>query len=108
MSGGIAFVLDVEQRLELRCNRALVELGPVSDSEDVALLRESILRHARYSGSTAALRILRTWDVMLPHFVRVMPIEYKATHAQKRHSSHSTSDQGTHGRSERISVLSAS
>jgi glutamate synthase (NADPH) large chain len=108
MSGGIAFVLDTEQRLERRCNRALVELGPVSDPEDAALLREAIVKHARYSGSAAALRILRTWEDVLPHFVRVMPIEYQATHAQKRRSTHVTSNQGSHGRSERVPVLSAS
>jgi glutamate synthase (NADPH/NADH) large chain len=108
MSGGIAFVLDVEQRLERRCNRALVELGSVADPEDVALLRESIVKHARYSGSAAAMRILRTWGVTLPHFVRVMPIEYKATHAQRRRSSPSTGSQESHGRSERVPVLSAS
>ncbi|HSU93537.1 MAG TPA: glutamate synthase large subunit [Gemmatimonadaceae bacterium] len=108
MSGGIAFVLDAEQRLERRCNRALVELGPVTDPEDAALLREAVVRHARYAGSAAALRILRTWETMLPHFVRVMPIEYKATHAQKRRSTHVTSSQGSHGRSERVPVLSAS
>ena len=85
-----------------------MELGPVSDPEDAALLRETIVRHARYSGSAAALRILRAWEVMLPHFVRVMPVEYKATHAQKRRGSHITSSQGSHGRSERVPVLSAS
>jgi glutamate synthase (NADPH) large chain len=108
MSGGIAFVLDADQRLERRCNRALVDLGPVAEPDDVALLRECIVKHARYSGSAAALRILRTWDVMLPHFVRVMPIEYKATHAQRRRGAHITISQERHGRSERIPVLSAS
>jgi glutamate synthase (NADPH) large chain len=108
MTGGIAFVLDADQRLERRCNRALVDLGPVAEPDDVALLRECIVKHARYSGSAAALRILRTWDVMLPHFVRVMPIEYKATHAQRRRGAHITISQERHGRSERIPVLSAS
>jgi len=108
MSGGIAFVLDAEQRLERRCNRALVELGPVSDPEDVALLRDCLVRHARYSGSAVALRILRAWEVTLPQFVRVMPNEYRATHAQRRRSSHVTITQGSHGRSERVPVLSAS
>jgi glutamate synthase domain-containing protein 3 len=101
-------VLDVEQRLERQCNRALVELGPVTDPEDVALLRESIVKHARYSGSAAAMRILRTWNVMLPHFVRVMPNEYKATHAQQRRDSLITGSPESHGRSERVPVLSAS
>jgi glutamate synthase domain-containing protein 3 len=108
MSGGIAFVLDEEQRLERRCNRALVELGPVTDPEDAALLRECIVKHARYSGSRAAMHILRNWDVMLSRFVRVMPVEYKATHALKHRGALSTISQESHGRSERVSILSAS
>ena len=107
MSGGIAFVLDEEQMLERRCNRALVELGPVVEAEDVALLRDAIVRHARYSGSALALRVLRTWEETLPHFVRVMPIEYKAIRAQQLHRVPSTGSQESHGRSERVPVLSA-
>ncbi|MBK5187147.1 MAG: glutamate synthase large subunit, partial [Gemmatimonadaceae bacterium] len=108
MSGGMAFVLDEAQQLERRCNRALVELGPVTEPGDVALLRESLVKHARYSGSALALRILRAWSGTLPHFVRVMPVEYKAIRAQQLRNSTSTANQESHGRSERVPVLSAS
>jgi len=106
MSGGLAFVLDEEHLLESRCNTSLVELGPVVDAADVALLRDAITRHAHRSGSATARRVLAGWDAALPKFVRVMPLEYKAIRArQSRHSS-STGSQD-HGRSERIPVLSA-
>jgi glutamate synthase domain-containing protein 2/glutamate synthase domain-containing protein 1/glutamate synthase domain-containing protein 3 len=108
MSGGIAFVLDPEQRLERRCNRTLVELGPVTEAEDIALLRDAIVRHARYAGSALAMHVLRTWAETLPQFVRVMPIEYKAIRAQQYPHAPSTGSQESHGRSERIPVLSAS
>ena len=106
MSGGLAFVLDEEQRLERRCNKALVELGAVAEAADVALLRDSIRHHAQHTGSALARRILGDWDAKLPHFVRVMPIEYKAIRAQQSRCTSSVGSQD-HGRSERVPVLSA-
>jgi glutamate synthase domain-containing protein 3 len=71
------------------------------------LLRECLLRHARFSGSTLSMQILRAWQETLPHFVRVMPNEYKATHARTRRDTINFSDRESHGRSERVPVLSA-
>jgi len=106
MSGGLAFVLDEARTLEQRCNMALVELGPVMDPLDVALLRDTITRHAHRSGSATARRVLERWDSMLSYFVRVMPLEYKAIRARQSRSTSSTRSQD-HGRSERVPVLSA-
>ncbi len=106
MSGGLAFVLDERERLERRCNKALVELGPVVEAADVSLLRDSITRHAHRTGSATAKRVLDSWEAMLSRFVRVMPIEYKVIRAKQLRS---TSSIGSldHGRTERVSVLSA-
>ncbi|MBA2684696.1 MAG: glutamate synthase large subunit [Gemmatimonadaceae bacterium] len=106
MSGGVAFVLDEQGSLERRCNKALVELGSVTETEDIALLRDTITRHAHRSGSASARRILERWETTLPSFVRVMPIEYKAIRAQLARAALSTRSQD-HGRSERLFVLSA-
>src|SRR5665213_3388783 len=106
MSGGLAFVLDEARTLEQRCNMALVELGPVMDPLDVALLRDTITRHAHRSGSVTARRVLERWDSMLSYFVRVMPLEYKAIRARQSRSTSSTRSLD-HGRSEGVPVLSA-
>jgi len=107
MSGGIAFVLDANRRFERRCNRALVELSPVTEEADALLLRRTIEQHARHSGSALALLVLSAWKEMLPHFVRVLPHEYKAIRArQERHASTSGSID-SHGRSQGLPVLSA-
>jgi glutamate synthase (ferredoxin) len=77
MSGGIAYVLDVGRRFKSRCNHALVDLEAVTTDEDVALVRDLITRHIRYTGSSYAERILRQWKTSQKRFVKVMPRDYK-------------------------------
>jgi glutamate synthase domain-containing protein 3 len=77
MSGGVAFVLDEEDRFAERCNLGMVELETVAEKADAELLRSLLQRHADYTGSTVAERLLRGWPVALRHFVKVMPIDYK-------------------------------
>src|SRR4029079_18796523 len=85
MSGGVAFMLNLDQKFERRCNSSMVALEAVEDEADVALLKKLISRHARYTGSARARRVLANWDAMLPKFVRVMPTEYrKALEARER------------------------
>ena len=76
MSGGVAYVLDPSRDFETRCNRALVELGQVLESADVALLKHLIERHARFTGSARAKHVLSHWHDTLREFVRVIPTEY--------------------------------
>ena len=44
------------------------------DSERLQQLIES---HARYTNSARAKTILENWDHYLPHFVKVMPVDYR-------------------------------
>jgi glutamate synthase (NADPH/NADH) large chain/glutamate synthase (ferredoxin) len=84
MSGGMAFVLNEDGGFERRCNLSMVELEPVRDKTDQALLRGMIERHAQYTGSAKAKKILQQWEGMLPQFVRVMSVEYKRVLAQRQ------------------------
>jgi glutamate synthase domain-containing protein 3 len=77
MSGGIAYVLDENQLFDTRCNWEMVDLEPVAEKEDVNFLKNYIERHVKYTGSDYAAAILRSWDEMLPKFVKVMPMDYK-------------------------------
>jgi glutamate synthase (NADPH) large chain len=45
MSGGIAYVYDPEEKLLMNCNTEMVELEDVTDSADVAELRQLIENH---------------------------------------------------------------
>jgi glutamate synthase (NADPH) large chain len=105
MSGGIAYVLDDDGTFASRCNLAMVELEPMPGEEDINArvfyqagdleahglvdimsdmdrfdahrLHHLIVRHARFTGSTVAARILSEWKVFYPKFRKVMPVEYR-------------------------------
>ncbi len=78
MTGGFAFVLDeTGEFASVRCNRAGVDLEPVTDPADIRKLQELILRHASLTGSPRAKWVIENWDALLPKFVKVFPHEYK-------------------------------
>jgi glutamate synthase (NADPH) large chain len=77
MSGGIAYVLDVNGDFEYYCNKGLVELGPVEDKADISELQELIGKHLLYTQSPLASMVLTNWEEYLPKFVKVIPLEYK-------------------------------
>ncbi len=77
MSGGIAYVFDVDGDFKRRCNLGMVELGPLDQAEDIALVRDLIRRHVGYTGSTYARGFLDDWIRVQPRFVKVMPKDYK-------------------------------
>ncbi len=77
MSGGIAFVLDEEDRLEKLYNPELVDLETVESEENISHLRHMIEQHLHWTGSTVAKRVLENWEEMLPRFVKMMPQDLK-------------------------------
>ncbi|MEA2331540.1 MAG: glutamate synthase large chain, partial [Thermoleophilaceae bacterium] len=76
MSGGIAYVLDVDGAFRSRCNTELVGFDEITPDEALEL-RGWISEHHEWTGSTVAERILDGWDDELPRFVKVMPHDYK-------------------------------
>ncbi len=105
MSGGIAYVLDEDGTFASRCNMAMVELEPMPGEEDsnskifhhardleahgmvdimsdmsrfdAHRLHHLIARHARFTGSAVAEKILHDWKTWYPKFRKVMPVEYR-------------------------------
>ncbi|HZY57849.1 MAG TPA: glutamate synthase subunit alpha, partial [Rubrobacteraceae bacterium] len=77
MSGGIAYVLDEEDRFGELYNPGMVGLEAVESEDDVALLRHLVERHLEYTGSTVARRVLEDWEALLPRFVKIMPHDLK-------------------------------
>jgi glutamate synthase (NADPH) large chain len=86
MSGGIAYVWDVDNDFASKCNVGTVDLEPVEEDEDVVELREMIELHKEYTRSTVAAKILDEWPMSLRQFVKVMPTDYKRVLTErKRH-----------------------
>jgi len=85
MTGGIAYVLDeTGEFVRVRCNRASVDLDPVTDPQDIDLILNLITRHAELTESPRAKWILDNWETMLPKFIKVFPHEYKRVMGVKR------------------------
>ncbi|HUM00919.1 MAG TPA: glutamate synthase-related protein, partial [Thermoanaerobaculia bacterium] len=77
MSGGVAWVLDVDGKFAMRCNMELISIGPVTDPTSEAILKELIRRHLAATKSEVARRILDDWATHLPRFVQVLPNDYR-------------------------------
>jgi glutamate synthase (ferredoxin) len=77
MSGGVAWVLDEKGDFATRCNTELVGLGPVEEVAEAGILQELVKRHAAYTQSSVARRILEEWNAWLPKFVRILPHDYR-------------------------------
>ncbi|GAA2757018.1 glutamate synthase large subunit [Actinopolymorpha rutila] len=73
MSGGVAFVLDLDQR---RVNSEMVELEPLTE-EDRDLVHSLVSAHQEETGSPVAEALLSDWEATLDRFVKVMPKDYK-------------------------------
>ena len=73
MSGGVAFVLDLEIG---RVNPDMVDLDPL-DAADVERLRELLQRHLEETESTRAADLLVGWPEAAGRFTKVMPRDYK-------------------------------
>jgi glutamate synthase (ferredoxin) len=77
MSGGVAYVLDEAGDFERRCNKQMVGLENLADAAEIEEVRQLIQRHADYTKSQRAAKILAQWEKQLGKFVKVMPKDYK-------------------------------
>lgn len=76
MSGGIAYIYDIDSNFRNKCNTDMVALEAVTP-EDAEKLRMLLSSHLRYTKSRVAERILSGFEKNLKKFIKVMPIEYK-------------------------------
>jgi glutamate synthase (NADPH/NADH) large chain len=77
MSGGVAYVLDEVGDFPSRCNQEMVDLERLADDAEIREVEAMIRKHAEYTNSELAWRILGDWDRKLPKFVKVIPKDYK-------------------------------
>ena len=77
MSGGIAYILDMNRDVHSRINMEMVEISEIEDPVEIAFVRGLIEDHHHYTGSELAARILLDFTRALPRFVKVLPTDYK-------------------------------
>ncbi|MGH7335083.1 MAG: glutamate synthase-related protein, partial [Candidatus Rokuibacteriota bacterium] len=77
MSGGVAYVLDLDGDFKRRCNLGMVDLEALDQAADIQRVRDLIQRHIELTGSAYAAAILATWRDAQLRFVKIMPRDYK-------------------------------
>ena len=77
MSGGIAYVLDENNDLYTRLNKALISIEELSNKYDVQELKEMITEHVETTGSARGKHILEHFSEYLPKFKKIIPNDYK-------------------------------
>jgi glutamate synthase domain-containing protein 2/glutamate synthase domain-containing protein 3 len=82
MSGGVAYVYDVDRGFEGRCNLELVDLEELTSEEDAAEVRALITEHVGRTGSLVGRNILASWGRAVERFVKVMPRDYRQALAE--------------------------
>ena len=93
MSGGVAYVLDEAGDFPGRVNTQMVEVERLADAVEIAAVQKLVRTHLALTGSTRAAALLERWDAVVPHFVKVMPKDYKRVLACMRRAH----DQGLSG-----------
>ena len=103
MSGGIAYVYDIDGGFAKRCNTAMVSLQKLlttteqaddgtrhREEADETQLKRMLTDHAALTGSERAAAILSNWETARGKFIKVFPNEYRRAlteMAQKARSS---------------------
>ncbi len=77
MSGGIAYILDENCDFDRNCNQQMVLLEKLQDAKEIAAVHAMIQRHADYTKSERAAKVLKNWEQFVSKFVRVIPKDYK-------------------------------
>ncbi|MCK0472404.1 glutamate synthase large subunit [Alkalihalobacillus sp. APA_J-10(15)] len=75
MSGGVAYVLDYDQKFAKRCNQELVVIEHASE-EEISDIQVMIERHIYYTKSERGKEVLKNWGKISKQFVRVIPRDY--------------------------------
>lgn len=76
MSGGIAYIYNVQNIFEAMCNMEMVDLDPVA-GDDIPVLQNLIQQHFDKTGSSVAKFILADFENQLKQFIKVFPRDYK-------------------------------
>lgn len=77
MSGGIAYVLDIDNDLYKKVNKSMVNIERVTDKYDVMEIKDMIKEHVAYTNSEVGKKILDNFSTYLPKFKKIIPEDYE-------------------------------
>ncbi|MEY4245439.1 MAG: hypothetical protein RLZZ245_3024 [Verrucomicrobiota bacterium] len=79
MSGGVAYVYDIDGQFEKRLNPEMVNLYRLIESsdKDISTVKSAIEKHVAHTDSPRGKFLLENWDAELPKFFKVLPRDYE-------------------------------
>jgi glutamate synthase (NADPH/NADH) large chain len=83
MSGGIAWIYDIDGDFVDNCNREMVDLDPLSPSDEEEIIN-LLHKHHQLTQSTVAKFLIENWGKESVKFIKVFPQEYKKVLSQKQ------------------------
>lgn len=76
MSGGIAYILDMNHDLYLRLNKQLVTMSEVNEKHDIETVKTLIEQHIAETESALGKKIIADFDTYITHFKKIVPNDY--------------------------------
>ncbi len=77
MSGGTAYVLDMDHTFYLRINKDMVSMQELTEKYDIQELQDILKDYVKETGSAKAKEVLENFDLYIPHFKKIMPMDYQ-------------------------------
>ena len=77
MSGGIAYVLDMDHSLYRRMNKDMTMLQELTEDYDIAELRGILEDYVHETSSALGQKILSSYSEYLPYFKKIVPRDYQ-------------------------------
>ena len=76
MSGGVAYVLDIDSELYTKVNKEMVSSEEITSKYDVFELKDMIKEHVANTNSLIGKEILDDFENYLPKFKKIIPHDY--------------------------------
>lgn len=83
MSGGIAYVWDIDGSFATKCNPEMVELCKLEDKDDLEIVMSLLKEFSELTQSVIAEQLIKEFDVRVKEFVKVFPYEYQRALKQR-------------------------
>ncbi|MEX1049218.1 MAG: glutamate synthase large subunit [Akkermansiaceae bacterium] len=79
MSGGVAYVYDIDGLFEKRLNKEMVNLYRLIECSDtdIGIVKSAVEKHVALTESPRGKWLLENWDAELPKFFKVLPRDYE-------------------------------
>ncbi len=88
MTGGFAYVLDLDDQFCERCNQQLVTPERLTEPSDVDILRKLIEQHLQLTNSDFASQILENWSANVAKFWKICPPVISSAKSSEPTSNH--------------------